>query len=360
MVDVRRVANQVKENCDISDAKHWRMSSVCGLLLRLRDLYRWEKDIEPWGKIDHPELLQWVDQKERNWEELIKKEFQNIEIDREEYPPFDAKEINNTLEPEGFIYGAGFVRALKPSFFLAELEESRKEEGYNIHILGKELARDLVTTPALLQGKDIFARREPMMYLLWDKIEELKTTGKKALKCAFKDYGLDEKKLTARPEGIKDEIDRIAGEELKSYLCHEIGEANDEIFPDEEWHGLIGLFPHTNIEKFVRGVKDILGDTNQKGMLEHIIAHEKKGSLGFYVSSLSGFRKIIFPEIVDGYWEFRKTDDWDVIEKARKVGYNSAKKYAERLIRIYRDGKTKEKEWIKRGIEGELIAPLNL
>lgn len=43
MVDINHIAAQVKENCDISDAKYSGIYSVCGLASRLRDFYKWEK-----------------------------------------------------------------------------------------------------------------------------------------------------------------------------------------------------------------------------------------------------------------------------------------------------------------------------
>lgn len=361
MIDVEHIANQVKKNCDISDAKYWGIYSICGLLLRLRDLYKWERKIKPWEEIDHSDLMDWVEEKEINWKKLSEKEFQSIEIEGNEYQPFDLKGINKTLKPEGFLYGAGYAASMKPSFFLAELEESRMENGYNIHVLDKESARDLFTTPALLQGNDIFGRKEPVRYLLWEKVKEVKTTKeKKALKFAFEDYGLNEEKIGAKPESIADKMDRICEEELKSYLSHEIGEASDKVFPDEEWRELIGLFPHTKIEGLVRGTKDLLADTNQKGTLRHIIDNRNKGSLGFYVSLLTGSRKKIFPEIATAYWEFREKDDWSVIEEAREVGYNKAKNYAEKLIEIYRVGKIKGKEWIEREINETILVSLNV
>lgn len=361
MVDVKKVAKQVKENCAISDARNWGDYPLCILLLKCRELYKWEKGIEPWEKVDNFDIIHWIDERERKWKVLAEGKFKNIEIDRKNYPPFEIEGINKLLKPKGFIYGAGYVAGLKPSFFLGELKESRKENGYRIYILGKELARDLTAAPALLQGANIFARREPMRFFLWDKIDEFKATRRKTLKHAFEDYGLGEKEIIeAKLESIKDEVERIGEEELESYLYHEIGEASDRVFPDKKWRELIGDFPYTKIEKFVRGVKDILGDTNEKGMLRYIIDHEKKGSLSFYVSYLSGFRKVIFPEIDGAYWRFRETGDWGVIKEARGRGYERAKEYALKLIGIYDKGKAKGKEWMKVEINKELIEPLEI
>jgi len=50
MTDIQSLACQIKHNCNISDARYWGMYSLCGLLLRLRELYKVEKGIRPWGK----------------------------------------------------------------------------------------------------------------------------------------------------------------------------------------------------------------------------------------------------------------------------------------------------------------------
>jgi hypothetical protein len=38
MIDIESFTSQVKRNCNISDAKYRGYYSLCGLLLRLRDL----------------------------------------------------------------------------------------------------------------------------------------------------------------------------------------------------------------------------------------------------------------------------------------------------------------------------------
>jgi hypothetical protein len=38
----------IKFNCDVSDARFWGYFSICGLLMRYRDLYRSEQGLEPY------------------------------------------------------------------------------------------------------------------------------------------------------------------------------------------------------------------------------------------------------------------------------------------------------------------------
>lgn len=346
-MDIENIAQQVQENCDLSDAKHWGSYGICGLLIRLMDLYRWSEGIEPWAKIDNPELMDWVGEKEERWKEIRKDEYKNIVIEGRGYTPLDANDINELLEPQGFFYGAGYVDAMKPSFFLAQMEESRIEDGHKIFILGKELARDLITTPALLQGENIFVRTQPARTFIWDKITEFKFSGKESIKHAFAYYGID-------VEDIRDaeEVDRIAREELDSYIHHEIGEAKDTVFLGEKWEEIVSTFPLTHIEKFARAIKDILADTNEHGTIRYIIDNKREGSLAFYAALIDGFRKIIFPEILTAFESFKGKADWSAIETARQRGHENASGQAKRLVEMYEKGGSKTE------IEEELIQPL--
>jgi hypothetical protein len=60
MLEFDSIIHQVLQNCDISDARHAGLYSVCGLALRLRDLYKWEKGLNPWEEKDSSEVLEWI------------------------------------------------------------------------------------------------------------------------------------------------------------------------------------------------------------------------------------------------------------------------------------------------------------
>ena len=47
MLDQAEIADQIARNCAVSDARYAGCYSVCGLALRLRDLYKWEKGLAP-------------------------------------------------------------------------------------------------------------------------------------------------------------------------------------------------------------------------------------------------------------------------------------------------------------------------
>ena len=126
MLDLESITRQVLLNCDISDARHAGLYSICGLALRLRDLYKWEAGLPPWIEKESSEILDWIGNKEQKWEEIADTEYSKISIRGRDYDPFDTRQINAVFEPLGFYYGAGYARSLKPTFFLAAIEDKKE------------------------------------------------------------------------------------------------------------------------------------------------------------------------------------------------------------------------------------------
>ena len=356
MTDIETLTPQIKRNCNISDAKYWGVYSMCNFLLRLRELYRIEKCIRPWEKINQKEIAEWISGRESLWKELEDKDFVDISINGNVFGPFEVEKINAELEKKGLVYGAGFGAHMKPSFFLADLISKETLEGCDIYIAGGEYVRDLSDYPAMLQDKVIIARVDSARLLLWGKFEELRLRRSNVpLAFAFSKYHI-------RPEEEPSEdIDRriflIACFEVESYIHHEIGEAFEGEKLGGEWKPLLAdLFSYRRAEIFARAVKDILADTSEKGMLRYIIENRKEGSLGFYIAFLGGLRKIIFPEILEAFQRFTETGEWGLIDNARKAGYRKAEEYAERLLSRY-SSKT-EKADISGYIEDEILSGL--
>jgi hypothetical protein len=344
------IREQVLYNCEISNANHWGVYSICGLLIRLMDLYKWETGAKPYARVDHTVLMDWVNEKEERWAELQGEALRDIQIDGETYDPFDTTGINHVLDSQGILYGAGLVGSLRTSFFLAELEDTWEEGGFHVHLLGRELARDLVASPALSQGNSIFLRKDTLERFLWGKLDEYKSSRSPNLEFAFRAYGLAEERLLGDPAALEGEFRRMTEEELKTYLHHELGEARDRILPEEVWHSILASFSSSSVEHFARAVKDLLADTSPGGMLDYIIREKKEGSLGFYIALQTGYRKMVFPEAIQAFQKFRETRDWTLIESAREEGYQKAKVFAEKLLQIHEDGRDNGKKWVEREV----------
>jgi hypothetical protein len=328
MFQINDITDQVLENCNITDARHAGLYSICGLALRLRDLYKWENRLDPWIENDPSEVLKWIGNKEETWEKLVEKDFGDIILLGHRFDPFDVKGINAILEPHGYIYGGGYARSLKPSFFLAAIEDKKEINGITIFVLGEELARDLLTIPALSQNNCIYVRKESARLYLWD-------------------YGLKEQ----TPGNLHRNLSRIAANETDTYIYHELGEMQDTVFDRNTWREIIAAFPHTPIELLTRTVKDLLADTSEHGTLTHIIEERKTSSLSFYVAFLESFTKTLFPQIIEAFKGFTQTRDWEMIEQAVAVGYDAAKSRAEVIIGVYRTGKQKnDMKWVENEI----------
>lgn len=358
MISINSIAKQVEKNCDISDAKYCGFYSVCNLTMGLRNLYKWRKGIVPWLEDDHKKVAAWIEEKENLWEKLVNNDFEDIRIEKNIYSPFDIKEINFYLRPRGFLYGAGYARSLKPTFFLAEIEDHRFISGVSVYILNHEWIRDLFAAPGMLQENEIFVRKETLAYFLWDKINWIKSSGRRALKWALEQYGLPGDITDLGPEEKRKIVEKILPHEMDALIYHEMGEARDETFDREIWQEIVRSFNHTPVELLARGIKDVLADTTEKGRLKHIIDQKNKGSLGFYVAFLDGFSRLIFPEIVSEFEGFVLTERWKSIDAARKAAYINATRYVEKLIFLYHTGKDRGHDWLKAVVQKELIEPL--
>ena len=346
MADVNKLSLQVKHNCNISDARYWDSYSMCGLLLRLRELYRTEKNIQPWMPIPHAEIGEWMSEREKLWKEIAQKEFEPITMNGKALDPFDVEEINSLLEQQKLLYGAGLGINMKPSFFLADLLSKETIDGFMVCMAGQEYVRDLSTYPALFQNGIIITRIDSTKSLLWQQFEELRCKRSKcALTYAFSKYDLTPD--DAPSEHVDQEISRIARAEAYTYIYHELGEAHEGKRIGSEWQELLGEIPRSKTEIFIRSVKDILSDTSDHGLLRHIIMNQKEGSLGFYLVFMGGYRKTLFPEIQEAFNIFMKSGNWECIESARQTGYARGTEITAELLSIYRMHKNDKNHFLK-------------
>ena len=338
MIDIAYLTSQVKRNCNISDAHFWGTYSLCGLLLRLRELYRAEKGMGLREKIPQKDVGEWLTERESLWRELEGKDYEEISLNGNVFGPFEAEKINAEIGKENLLYGAGYGFRMKPSFFLAELLSKQETHGYSVFVSGKEYERDLSDNPAMLQGENIFVRTGPIRLLLWQKFEELRGKRTKyTLAFAFSKYGISpEEKPSAE---VDRKISVMAESEAETYIRHELGEAVEGKKIGDDWKAILMHLSNTRSEIFARAVKDILSDTSENGMLKYIIRSRKEGSLGCYLVFLGGMRKVLFPEIFEAFQKFIETKDWGQIDGARRTGYRNAVEYMEKVLSLHRTRK---------------------
>ena len=66
----------VRANCDIADARHATDYTLCVYLLKMREYFRWEKNLSFDQKLPHKELTEWLSCRESCWEALELRDFE--------------------------------------------------------------------------------------------------------------------------------------------------------------------------------------------------------------------------------------------------------------------------------------------
>jgi hypothetical protein len=352
MLNIEEITRQILHNCDISDAHHAGMYSICGLALRLRDLYKWEHGLSPWEERESAEVLEWIEAKENKWDTHTDADFWDISINGKKFDPFDTIGINSVLEPHNIFYGAGYARSLKPTFFLAVIEEKSIIDKTPIYSLNRELARDLLTIPALSQNDCVLLRQESAGLFLWDSIFYIKKSARPALNFALDSCGIKDR----QPKALRRHLADILAVQKANYIYHEVGELKDTVFDRALWREIIAAFPYSPAEYLARAVKDLLADTNDHGTLQHIVKERSSTLLAFYVAFLDGLAKEFFPELPTAFQEFMQTDDWSIIEQALSSGYKTAAKHAGIIMDLYREGICKnDLKWAEKQIQKRLL-----
>jgi hypothetical protein len=352
MHNIDEIARRILHNCEISDAHHAGMYSICGLALRLRDLYKWEHGLPPWEESESAEVLEWIEAKENKWETHADDDFWDISINGKKFDPFDISGINSVLEPHSFFYGAGYARSLKPTFFLAVIEEKSIIDKTPIYTLNRELARDLLTIPALSQNDCVILRQESARLFLWDSIFYIKKSARPALNFALDSCGIKDR----QPKALRRSLADILAVQKANFIYHEVGELKDTVFDRALWREIIAAYPYSPAEYLARAVKDLLADTNEHGTLHHIVKERCTASLAFYAAFLDGLAREFFPELQTAFQEFMQTRDWDAIEKALACGYKTAAGHARLIMDLYREAVRKnDLKWAETQIQKRLL-----
>jgi hypothetical protein len=329
--------NDIKFNCDVSDAQYWGYFSVCGLLMRYRDLFRSEKGLKPWAEINREEILSWISGKESRWPDLEEKGFRDLAIGGRLYSPFDLVEINHALKDQHLIYGAGYGMYMKPTFFLAELRTHYEVPGLSVYTSGTEFVRDLFTAAGMLQDKSIFLRLEPLMMLLLYKFSELNTRHVSALEDAFAQYGFQHRQIV--DETFEKRIEKMAERYAGVVLRHEIAESREDI---SEWKDLLSEAGDRKAEHYLRAIKDLIADTSDHGPYKRIIDMRDRGALSLTIALMEGYRRVLYPEIQVAYNEFCRQGDWSAIERSRQAGYERFRSQRDAIVELYHGSSGKD------------------
>ncbi|MEJ5347573.1 MAG: Sfum_1244 family protein [Desulfosoma sp.] len=355
-----KLQEQVLANCLIAEANYAGTFSLCGLVLRLRDLFKWEKGLLPWAEPEPSVLLEWIEHRESSWDPWMEKNFQPLVVNGMTVDPFDVEAVNDLLAGTGMVYGAGFVEGLRPSFFLGTIEETWEIDGAVVFVVAEELVRDVFAAPAMRQGPRIYIRRQPMLAFLWDQIFEMRPSARSALAFAFAVYDLNVADVARNPARYADQLKTIARNQLHTWIYHELGEFHEEAFRGHMWHDIVASYSNTPIEIYARVLKDLCADTDDKGLLTHIIEDKNRAALAFYVAFLRPFTRLMFPEILKAFQKFKKFQNWELIEAARQQGKQKFHEMAAMLVALHQEHQHIGIDRARDKILERCIAPLGL
>jgi hypothetical protein len=355
MGDTRALIHQVRRNCTISDARFAGFYSVCGLAMRLRDLYKWEHALPPYEEHEAERVLDWIDRKETCWETLQEAEYQDLVINGRRLDPFDTIRINRLIAPLNIFYGAGYAQSLKPCFIVAEIEEKTTAAGHPVLLLGSERARDLLTLPALTQDRTIIIRKSALEFYVWDQMLYLNRSGRPYFHFAVSQCGIFEKDAGS----LRHCLPAVVAAQLDTFLYHEVGELEDTAFDPTVWREIMAALPHTTTEFLSRCVKDILADTASRGALHQIVRSRSRAALGFYAAFLDGLRKSLFPEIRTAIKGFIQDGSWQQVEAMIQAVHQKAETMADTITSLFCEARRrKDLDGVTAELDRRYIRPL--
>jgi len=347
--------DQVRHNCQIASASQVGLYSLCGMLLRLRQLYKWEHGLPPWQEPEPPVVLEWIAGQEERWGELAEATVQELGVNGDRFDPFAVEAINAALGGNELAYGAGYTRGLAPTFFVAEVQEVRRDGDLTILVLGAEAVRDLDAAPALRQGERIYARLETLAYTLWDWLADPTQQHNAFLRYALKARGLEWGRLMADPASQGERYLVLVAAEMEAVIAHEIGEARETAL-GEAFGAALQRFPQTRLELWVRALKDALADCNDWGRLQFLITRRDSASLAFMLAWRPGLYALLVPELEAGVQAVLEHRDWAGLERLRVQLLGRLRGLAREFADLMAAGRDDTRE----ALEDRFLAPLGL
>jgi hypothetical protein len=358
-VDLAQLLVDIQYNCDISDARDHGIYSMCSMVLKLRNLYKWQHGLEPWHEPETADLLDWIESQENYWQELQAHEFRPLVIAYTDCAVHDVVAVNHGLDGSGLFYGAGLGRSLKAIFFLGEITATSELAGYPVVMLGKEKAKEMASPFAMVQDDTIILRRDSLRFFLWDHIQEMRGSGRSSYRYFLGSHGLlDNGELSQ--ERLRTTFEELVERELDLFLYHELGELQQREFGRTALQPLVGHFQGSVIEFVSRAVKDILADTDPKGLLTYLVEQERASTMALYVTFQDGLRERLFPELRCSWQRFAEDGDWRPLVKAISHCRAKTEAIAENIVAIGAElGNLPDKELVS-AFNHTVLAPLGL
>jgi hypothetical protein len=291
----------VQANCDIADARFAADLPLCQFLLQMRELYRWRHGLDFTTVPPREALGPWLAEREAVWADIEDQAFGVLPLAGVPTDPFDLDAVNARLNPAGWIYGAGWVDAGRPGFFLAELLEAEAGPPAVRHC-GRELARGLFAPPAALQGgHTIVLRRDALsrwLWMLWEGFALQRPSGPMA--AWMQSQGVNDTAgfVVALP-GL---VDTAAG----VLLWHERGEAQAAGVLEPGWSALRGSITDRRMTLRLRALRDLIADCSVT--LPALLDDGAPAPIHFWFTTFEGMREGLLPDLGHGYAAWLRGD----------------------------------------------------
>lgn len=317
--DLRALVDAVQTNCHIADAHCAGELSLCVYLLALRELYRWEQGLPFAAELPRAAIASWIAARETLWASLADRAYAALPCAGAEVDPFDVDALNRALHPRGWHYGAGLVGPGRADFVVAERLDARAMridgEAIDVIVCGRELARGLLTPPAVLAGgRTVLLRRAALGRWLWERFEAYSLKPHDGPVAALRrHFGL------ADNAGFDTMLPAMLDELAPTLLLHEVGERRAGRTLDPAWGRLRqALADDRRAELRLRAVRDLLADCGTT--LPALLAQGASAPLHFWFAGFEGQRETLFPGLRRAYVAWCGGDGGAALRTAAAAG----------------------------------------
>lgn len=326
---MQSLIDAVQRNCDIADARHGGDYGMCVYLMKMRERYRWERDLAFGAPLDKDEVGDWLMHREAHLDSLVESEFADIHIDGVSIDPFDTESVNAAIGGRGLVYSAGLIEGGRANFFLGELErEEYANNGFALRVSGRELARCLNSPPAMTRGTSIFLRRESLRRYLWEKYESwLWNRPHNAMARAVACYPFDVELEAA--------LGTMTDAEMAVIEAHEHGEYQAGQDLGAGWEEMLMDLAFTPAELMARAVRDHLADCTHT--LPMLLEPGREASMHLFVANLGAMRKQLFPSLPAAYGEWFEGAGIAAFESTIDRGQQHWRDVAQRMLALHRE-----------------------
>ncbi len=343
---IEPIKSSVQSNCHIADARHADEFSLCIYLLKMREYYRWEKQLSFSDVLSKEQVGPWLTEKETLWEQLEAAEYQDVVIGKNKFHQFDTESINKLLVPQGYVYSGGLGYQCRPVFFLARLLKHYQYSHYQVYIADTELARDLAAPPAYTLGNTIFIRRESLKRFIWEKVEEWNWRQQNsALNRAMKHYDYHSNPLHV--------LEQITDNEIESVLLHEIGELKANDLLDDAWNEMLTIIPRSQAEMMARAIRDHIADG--VSTLPVLLEKQREDSIHFYFGNFQSIRQKLFPKLYSAYTQWVTDKQVDKLFATVEKGVSHWSHIADDIVNIYKQYGDQSAHYIEQHVEANIL-----